>query len=63
MTMTDNLTKWIGKTARITTTVGSQAWHYQGIVLNVSKTHITIEDKKEGIVDIPVANAMIREVD
>ena len=61
--MTDNLTKWIGKKARITTTVGSQAWHYQGFVIAVSDTHITVEDKKEGIVDIPISNAMIREVE
>lgn len=56
------LTDWIGKIARVTTTVGTQAWHYQGKVLAISKTHITIEDSKEGMVDIPVANAMIREV-
>ena len=57
-----NLTNWIGKIARVTTTVGTQAWHYQGKVLSISDTHITIEDSKEGEVAIPLTNAMIREV-
>lgn len=61
MTMT-NLTEWIGKIARVTTTVGTQAWHYQGKIISVSDTHITIEDFKEGLVEIPISTAMIREV-
>jgi len=59
----DNLTKHIGKKRRITTTVGSQAFHYTGIVKSISKTHITIHDEREGLVDIPVSDSLIREVD
>ena len=59
----DNLTKHIGKKRRITTTVGSQAFHYTGIVISVSTTHISIHDDKEGLVDIPISDSLIREVD
>ena len=60
--MTDNLTQWIGKIARVTTSVGNQPWHYQGRIKSVSTTHLTIIDEKEGEVSIPLTNAMIREV-
>ena len=61
--MTDTLTKqWLGKKVKITTNIGTQAWHYIGIVLSVTDTHITINDSKEGNVSIPLSNAMIREV-
>ena len=59
----DNLTKHIGKRRRITTTVGSQAFHYTGVVVAVSQSHITILDDREGLVDVPVSTALIREVD
>jgi len=59
----DNLTKHIGKKRMITTTVGSQAFHYTGIVTSISKTHITIEDEREGSVDIPISDSLIREVE
>ena len=59
----DNLTKHIGKKRKITTTVGSQAFHYTGIVLSVSLTHITIQDEREGVVDIPISDSLIREVE
>lgn len=59
----DNLTKHIGEKRKITTTVGSQAFHYKGIVKSISQTHITIEDEKEGVVDIPINGALIRRVD
>ena len=59
----DNLTEWkIGTIVRVTTSVGNQAWHYQGKILNISKTHITLDDYKEGQISIPLENAMIREV-
>ena len=59
----DNLTQWVGKTARVTTNVGTQAWHYQGKILSISETHITVMDSKEGKVAIPIGGAMIREVE
>ena len=59
----DNLTKHLGKRRRITTTVGSQAFHYTGIVTAISISHITIKDDKEGDVDIPINDSLIREVD
>lgn len=59
----DNLTQWIGKIARVTTNVGTQAWHYQGKVISISETHITVNDSKEGKVSIPIGGAMIREVE
>lgn len=61
--MTDTLTKqWIGKKVKITTNVGSQAWHYIGVVISINDSHITVNDSKEGTISIPLANAMIREV-
>lgn len=61
--MTDTLTKqWIGKKVKITTNVGTQAWHYVGVVTSVTDTHVTINDSKEGNISIPLSNAMIREV-
>jgi hypothetical protein len=57
----DDLTQWVNKIVRVTTNVGSQAWHYTGKVISISITHITLEDKQEGTISIPLANAMIRE--
>lgn len=59
--MTDDLTKYIGTKKQITTSVGSQAFHYTGIIISISKTHITIKDEKEGEVSIPISDALIRE--
>ena len=59
----DNLTKHIGKKRKITTTVGSQAFHYTGIVIAISNSHITIKDEREGEVDIPISDSLIREVE
>jgi len=60
--MTNNLNPWINKQVRITTTVGNQAWHYTGKIISISDTHINLQEKKEGIISIPIIGTMIREV-
>jgi len=57
----DNLTKlWLGKKVKVITTVGSQAWHYSGVVVSIDDTHITVDDSKEGLVSVPISQSMIR---
>jgi ribosome maturation factor RimP len=62
MTSDDLTKKWVNQTVRVSITVGSQVWHYQGKVISVDNTHITLDDMKEGKVSVPLATAMIREV-
>lgn len=58
--MTDNLTEWKGKIAKVTTSVGNQPWHYVGEIKDKGSTHISIDDGKEGLVSVPLVNSLIR---
>jgi hypothetical protein len=58
----DNLTQHLGQKRWITTTVGSNAFHFRGLIKFISTDRIVIIDEKEGEVEVPRANTIIREL-
>ena len=62
MTLEKNQLRHIGQRRKVLVSMGAHAFTYTGIIISFSLTHITIKDELEGLVDIPLVSALIKEV-